>query len=296
MKKILKWIGIVIGVIAGLVILFAATMFFVGSSRLSKTYSIPMDNIAIPTDGASIDRGKHLVETLCIHCHTTNLSGKTWFSFPPAGKVDSANLTSGVGGIGREFTTTEDYVRAIRHGVDPQGKPIFMPSVAAFQNMSDGDLGAVIAYLKTVPAVDHETKGQQFTPLAKILVGVGVIKLPVETVSQAQHVTAPPVGITNEYGKYLVTIGGCNDCHGPDLAGGPYPQPGVSMMVPNITPAGEPGSWTEAQFLAAMRAGIKPDGHPLDAELMPWAQIGKSTDDELKAIWLYLKSVPAVKK
>ena len=93
MKKILKWIGIVIGVIAGLVILFAATMFFVGSSRLNKTYSIPADNIAIPTDGASIDRGKHLVETLCIHCHTTNLSGKTWFSFPPAGKVDSAIST-----------------------------------------------------------------------------------------------------------------------------------------------------------------------------------------------------------
>jgi mono/diheme cytochrome c family protein len=117
-----------------------------------------------------------------------------------------------------------------------------------------------------------------------------------DEVSNVQHVSAPAAGITNEYRKYLVTISGCNDCHGADLAGGSYPQPGVSMLVPNITPAGEPGSWTEAQFLAAMRTGVRPDGHPLDAELMPWTQIGKSTDDELKAIWLYIKSVPAVKK
>ena len=74
------------------------------------------------------------------------------------------------------------------------------------------------------------------------------------------------------------------------------PDPGVSMLVPNITPGGEPGSWTEAQFFTAVRAGVKPDGQALNADLMPWPQIGKSTDDELKAIWMYMKSVPAVAK
>jgi hypothetical protein len=126
------------------------------------------------------------------------------------------------------------------------------------------------------------------------MVGIGIIKLPVELVKHAAHVTAPTEGVTLEYGQYLVTTGGCNDCHGSNLAGGPYPQPGVSMMVPDITPGGEPGSWTEAQFITAIRTGVKPDGHPLNPELMPWKQIGLSTDDELKAIWLYLKSVPAI--
>jgi len=294
MKKIFKWIGIILGSLVGLILVVAAILFFKGSARLNKTYDFPADNIAIPTDVASLEKGKHLVETLCTHCHTADLSGKTWFSFPPAGTVDSSNLTSGEGGIGREFTSDADYVRAIRHGVDPEGKPIFMPSVAAFQNMSDEDLGALIAYLKTVPPVDHKTNGQQFTPIAKIMIGAGIIPLPVEIVNHNSHVTTPAAEVTAEYGKYLVDIGGCRDCHGQNLGGGPYPQPGVTLLVPNITPGSEVGSWTEEQFFSTMRTGITPSKHPLIPELMPWQEIGKSSDDELKAIWMYLQSVPKV--
>ncbi|MBK8419325.1 c-type cytochrome [Candidatus Villigracilis saccharophilus] len=168
-----------------------------------------------------------------------------------------------------------------------------MPSVVAFQDISDEELGALIAYLKTIPPVDHKTNGQQFTPLAKIMVGAGIIKLPVEIVNHKSHVTAPAAGVTNEYGQYLVTISGCFDCHAENLAGGPYPQPGVSLLVPNITPGGEPGSWTEDQFFTTIRTGITPDGHQMNPEYMPWPQIRLSTNDELKAIWMYLQSVPA---
>lgn len=296
MKNALKWLGIVAGSLLGLIVVIAAALFSIGSSRLNKTYDIPADNLVIPTDAASIEKGKHLTETLCTHCHTTDLSGKLWFSFPPAGKVDSANLTSGEGGIGQEFTTDEDYVRAVRHGVGPDGKPIFMPSVAAFQGMSDEDLGALIAYLKTVPPVDHKTNGQQFTPLAKILIGAGVIKLPAAIVSHTSSVTAPKEAVSAEYGQYLITISGCYDCHAQNLSGGPYPQPGVSLIVPNITPGGEVGSWTEEQFIATIRTGINPSGHPLNPELMPWPQIRLSSDDELKAIWMYLQTVPALEQ
>ena len=128
MKKIFKWIMIVLGSLIGLIFVLAAILYFKGGARLNKTYDIPADNIVIPTDAASIEMGKHLTETLCAHCHANDLSGMTWFSFPPAGTVDSANLTSGEGGIGREFTTDEDYVRAVRHGVNPEGKPMIFAS------------------------------------------------------------------------------------------------------------------------------------------------------------------------
>jgi mono/diheme cytochrome c family protein len=296
MKKIFKWIGIVLGSLIGLILVVALILFIKGSSRLNKTYDFPADNIVIPTDSASIEKGQHLAETLCTHCHTANLSGKTWFSFPPAGTVDSANLTSGEGGIGREFTTDADYVRAIRHGIGPDGKAIFMPSVAAFQNMSDQDLGALIAYLKTVPPVNHKTNGQQFTPIAKIMIGAGIIPLPVEIVSHNSNVNAPAAGVTAEYGHYLVTVGGCYDCHGQNLSGGPYPQPGVTMLVPNITPGGEIGSWTEEQFFSTLRTGVSPSGHKLNPEFMPWQEVGKSSDDELKAIWMYLQTLPKLEQ
>ena len=59
----------------------------------------------------------------------------------------------------------------------------------------------------------------------------------------------------------------------------------------NITPTGI-GTWTEAQFMQAMRTGVRPNGTPIDP-FMPWSYVGQLTDDELKALWTFLKSVPA---
>ena len=159
-------------------------------------------------------------------CHGEDLSGVVnWFDGGPLGTIDSANLTSGEGGIGNEFTT-EDYVRAIRHGIDQEGKPIFMVAVPSTAHLSDEDLGAIIAYIKTVPPVDHKTNGQNFTPLAKTMAGAGVLgDLPVEVVSHDVHVTAPERGVSVEYGEYLVNTNDCRVCHGQELAGGPISRP-----------------------------------------------------------------------
>ena len=206
MKKAFKWIGIVIGSALGLILVAAAALFFIGNSRLNKTYDFPPSDIVIPTDAESIAYGKHRAETLCQGCHGADLGGITdWFNAPPLGTIDSANLTAGEGGFGREAKSDEDYVRAIRHGIDPEGKPIFMPAVVSTAYLSDEDLGAIIAFIKSVPPVDHKTNGHNFTPLAKILLVVGVLpQLPVETVSHEAHVTAPARGVSAEYGEYMV--------------------------------------------------------------------------------------------
>ncbi|HNB41452.1 MAG TPA: cytochrome c, partial [Anaerolineales bacterium] len=237
MKNVLKWIGIVVGSLVGLVLVAGFVMFLVGNARLNKTYDFPSSELVLPTDEASLEQGKHRVESLCAGCHGSDLSGiEKWFDAGPLGTIDSANLTSGDGGIG-SFYTTEDYVAAIRHGIDEEGKPIFMPAVTSTSQLSDEDLAAIIAYLKTVPPVDHKTNGKNFTPLAKILFVVGVLPpLPVEVVSHDLHVTAPEAGPTAEYGEYMVNTNDCRVCHGPDLNGGPFPDPTVTKISPNLTP------------------------------------------------------------
>ncbi len=176
MKKVFKWIGIVLGSLVGLILLVALVMFFIGNARLGKTYDFPPSNITLPTDAASLEFGKHRAEVLCEGCHGPDLSGiENWFSAGPLGTIDSANLTTGEGGFGREATSVEDYVRAIRHGIDPEGKPIFMPAVVSTANLSDEDLAAIIAYVQSVPPVDHITNGQNFTPLAKIMLAAGML-------------------------------------------------------------------------------------------------------------------------
>jgi len=274
--------------IAGLV------LFLVGNGRLNKTYDFPPSTISIPTDEASIAYGKHRAEVLCEGCHGADLSGvNDWFSAGPLGTIDSANLTSGEGGFGREAALDEDYVRAVRHGIDPEGKPIFMPAVISGANLSDEDLGAIIAYVKSVPPVDHVTTGQHFTPLAKIMLAAGVLgKLPVESVSHEIHVTAPARGVTAEYGEYLVNTNDCLVCHGPQLNGASFPDPTIKVISPNLTPGGEVGFWSVDQFVNTLRTGVTPGGHELNPELMPWKDYSKMSDDELKAIYMYLQTLP----
>jgi mono/diheme cytochrome c family protein len=294
MKRVFKWIGIGLGSLVGLILLVVLVLFFIGNARLNKTYDFPSSNITLPTDEASLAFGKHRAEVLCEGCHGPDLSGiGNWFSAGPLGTIDSANLTSGEGGFGREATSVEDYVRAIRHGIDPEGKPIFMPAVVSTSNLSDQDLAAIIAYVKSVPPVDHITHGQHFTPLAKIMLAAGMLgKLPVESVSHATHLSAPPAGVTKEYGEYMVNTNDCRVCHGPKLNGGKYPDPTIQKISPNLTPGGELGGWTEDQFITTIRSGVTPAEAHLDPNLMPWKDYSKFTDDELKAIYLYLHSLP----
>jgi mono/diheme cytochrome c family protein len=294
MKRLVKWVGIGLGSLLGLIVISGVILFLMGNARLNKTYDFPASNIDVPTDEASIENGKHRVESLCQGCHGPDLGGiVNWFNAGPLGKIDAANLTSGEGGIGSQFSA-EDYIRAIRHGINQEGKPIFMPAVVSTAYLSDEDLGAIIAYLKTVPPVDRKTNGENFTALAKIMLAAGMLgQLPVESVSHDVNVNAPERAVTAEYGKYIVNTHDCRICHGQELNGGPFPDPTITKISPNLTPGGELASWTEDDFITAMRTGVTPSGHELDNEFMPWKDYRNFYDDELKAVWLYLQSLPA---
>ncbi len=296
MKKIVKWIGIVLGSLLGLILILAAVFYFVGVAKVNKVYSFPASNIVVPTDEASIAYGKYRVEAACIFCHGEDLSGRVGFvTIDSIISLDSANLTAGKGGIGQRYTSDEDYVNAIRHGIGQDGKFIFMPAVVSFQNLSDKDLGAMIAYLKTLPPVDRETNGLQPSVLGTILFGAGLFgEAPVETVLHNSNIIAPPAAVTVEFGEYLVNTSGCRDCHGENLAGAVHPDPTIAVITPNLTPGGELAAWSQEDFVNMFRTGVTPSGHALRGERMPWEEIANLNDDDLNAIFLYLQSLPAL--
>src|SRR5512141_343530 len=104
--KVLKWVGIVLGSLIGLLLVAGVVMYAAGNARLNKTYEFPPSNITIPTDAASIERGKHRAEVVCQGCHGADRSGKAnFFDGGPLGTLDSANVTTGEGGVGREYTS-----------------------------------------------------------------------------------------------------------------------------------------------------------------------------------------------
>jgi mono/diheme cytochrome c family protein len=293
-KKILKWAGIALGGLVGVLVLAAAVIYVLAGFAMNRTYDVPTETVAIPTDAESIAYGKHVAEIrFCTACHGDDLAGQIEFQDPMVGIIANANLTSGQGGIGGAYTDA-DWVRSIRHGVGPDGGPLLIMPAQTFNTLSDRDLGAVIAYVKSVPPVDRQSPGVHFGLLPRALFLFGQLDLAVPAAQIDHNAARPPdaePGVTAEYGEYLTRQ--CVLCHGQGFSGGTTPLAGPSdPPALNLTPAGELAGWSFEDFKTALRTGVTPAGRELRAEFMPWPTIGKMTDDELEAIWLYLQTVP----
>ncbi|MBI3942902.1 MAG: c-type cytochrome [Chloroflexi bacterium] len=295
MRRLLRWLGILLGVLLLLIVLAGVVIFVRSEMYLNQTVNVQPQAITIPTDAAAVEHGRHLLVTIggCDSCHGQNLGGTAFIDDPALGTFYAPNLTAGKGGIGSSFRDI-DYVRAIRHGVKPDGEAILFMPVADYYKLSDTDLAAIIAYLKSLPPVDNETPGNKPGLLGRVLFATGSIPPPAAvTLDQtAPHpATPPPAGPNAAYGQYLVSVA-CMGCHGPTLSGGPIPgaQPGDPPAL-NLTPTGSFGNWSEADFIQTLRSGVRPGGSQLN-DAMPWQNFSQMTDDELKAVWAYLKTVP----
>lgn len=295
MMRALKWLGYILGGLIALIVVSLGTVYAITGFKMRKTYEASVGTVPIPTDAASLARGKHLVESVgkCQACHGDNYAGKVVFDAPVFVALTSSNLTSGKGGIGAEYND-EDWVRSIRFGVGRDAKPlIFMPA-EAFYNFTDRDLGTIIAYVKTIPPADRTIPKQKSVgPIGRIVYLTSDFPLiPAALVPRGKPRPADvPEGVTLEYGKYLANTGGCTSCHGAALSGGNKVDNAVAA---NLTPGGELAKWTEADFMTALRTGKRPDGRFISAA-MPWPYMKGLTNDELRAMWMYVHSLPAKK-
>ena len=294
MKKVLKLLGIVLGGLLGLIIMAVVVLAGKGNSQITRTYVVQVNTFSIPNNDESIARGEHLVQAICIGCHQPTLSGGPFFE-APFGKIYAANLTPGEGGLGASYSD-KDWIRSIRHGIRPDGTSVLVMPSQFFWNFSDEDLGAIIAYIKSLSPLNVETSPPSFNIIGKALLGAGVFGdtiLPAGLIDHDQRPTNyPEQGETPAYGEYLVHVSGCQDCHGEALSGGKGADP-EALSAPNLTPGGELANWSNTDFINTIREGVTPDGHKLDANQMPWEHYKYFYDDELGAIFLYLQSLPA---
>ncbi len=291
-KKILTWIGVGLAVVVTLLIGAGGILYERGQSRFNQRYDVQTEDVAIPHDAETLERGEHLVGVLCAGCHGENLAGADFFNDASLGAIHSPNLTAGDGGIGSTYTDV-DFVRTLRHGVRPTGTSVFVMPSPDYYYLSDQDLGSIIAYLRTAPPVDQGWGPKQFTVLGNMLIGAGVFDA-LFMANRIDHVgprpVAPAIGVTKEYGGYLVRLNGCRQCHGQQLSGGKVDDPTLDMQAPNLTSAGALAAWSMDDFIKAMRSGTTPAGYRLN-QAMPWKNYAKMSDGELQAIFLYLQSL-----
>ena len=194
--------------------------------------------------------------------------------------------------------TDDQLARAIREGIGYDGRALFpfMP-YENFRYLSDEDLASIIVHLRSMPPVRRSIPKTELIFPVKYL-----IRSAPQPISEP--VPEPDLSTPVKRGDYLVTIGGCRDCHTPmqqgqrmaqfDLAGGFLLRgPWGEVASANITqsPSGIP-YYDEALFLEVMRKGwVK--ARQLK-QIMPWWNYRHMTDDDLKSVFAYLKTVPQV--
>lgn len=289
-KKILKVIGVILGVLVVIIAGYYTKAYISTENRMHKKYEIALEALPLSRDSALLARGEHLVRTkACTECHGADLGGKIFVDDAALGFLVASNLTKGNGGRPADYGA-DDWTLALKHGLRRDRTPlIFMPA-HEFAVMSEQDLSAIASYCAQLPNIDRAFEPNNLGPLARVLADLDKLPLlPAEMIDHSKKlVKEVKAEITADYGKYLSTS--CQGCHRENMKGGDPVAPGYPEVA-DITSTGHPGKWTEEQFINTLRTGTTPEGKTLKPDEMPWTMTKEFSDLELKALHLYLKSI-----
>jgi mono/diheme cytochrome c family protein len=293
------------------VLLAAGAGLVVIEARWKRRFDAPYPAIAARPDPAAVARGEYLVygAAACAYCHVAReqwgrldrgerlpLTGHHLFRLP-FGDIYSSNLTPDAEtGIGKR--ADPDLARILRFGVRADGRAAF--PLMEFR-LSDEDLTSIVSYLRAQPAVPHAVPEHQLTRFGKALMAFAIAP---ETPAAAAP-AASPAGATVERGRYLANdVSSCVSCHtdrgsdgalvGPPFGGGQRMDVAADaskvFVSPNLTPDRETspvGAWSEDAFVARFKLGELVPGTP-----MPWGAFARFTDDDVRAVYRYLRSLP----
>ncbi|MGH2460884.1 MAG: c-type cytochrome [Chloroflexota bacterium] len=294
-NPLLRWLGVIVaGLLTGVCVL-VGTIDLVGVYRLNAVHANPVSELKVSASAEQLARGEHLAH-VCAACHSTTGSlplngGSASILSSPDGSglatLYAPNLTPG--GPLKDWSDGE-IIRAVREGVDQNGHALIIMPSEGFHQMSDSDVQAIVAYLRSQPAVDRATPPRNVYLIGTLLIGAGVFPTSVQA-PIVGPVAPPPAGPSAEHGAYLVAISGCRSCHGADLAGGragagPPDGPNLTLIVPR---------WTATQFVTTIRTGKDPNGYSLRPDMMPWKEFSAAySDEELTAIDAYLRTLKPI--
>ncbi len=315
------WKKVLLVILAVLVVVVAGGAAFL---FLHQPAQVPAASIQVSMTPERIARGKYIFENLadCDGCHSQRDFSKFGGPVVPAGRGRGNVLSALVRGLpgtvvapnitpdpetGIGKWTDGEKIRAIRDGVDNTGRALFpMMPYPGFHKMSDEDVQSVVAYMNSLPPVKNPL------PMTTLDFPVGLfIKFAPQP---AGSVPPPDHSDRARYGEYLVSLGGCGDCHTPlekgqpvvakTLAGGrAFETQFGTVLSANITPDMETGigKWSEDFFRKKFydykeyaASGPPPLSGPQAFTLMPWLGMSQVPPDDLGAIYAFLRTVKPV--
>jgi hypothetical protein len=312
MKRLVKILLIAVALL--IVLLAAAITLTIGWRPFIGPKARPLTARKFEVTPQRLERGRYLFNGIagCVHCHSqhdltqhgapviagTEGAGEQMPFADLPGKVFAPNITPDPE-TGSGTWSDDQIARAIREGIGHDGRALFpMMPYPQYRSMSDEDVASIVVYLRTLPPVRHELPRTELIFPVKYLIRSAPEPL-------TSPVTAPDPSNRLQWGEYMVTLGGCVDCHTPQVKGQPiagmdFAGSGVmkgdwgEAAPANITPDATGISYyDEALFIEVIRTGYV-KARKLSA-MMPFIVFKNASDDDLKAMFVYLRTVKPVK-
>ena len=247
-----------------------------------KPAEITFDGAAVTDAAALRAHGERLTHVLgCTSCHGAHLEGE---QFDPEmkqyGPIWASNLTVEV----PEYSDAQ-LEGIIRHGTHPERKSVWVMPSEIFQHLSDSDLKALVAYLRSLHPVGHKLPPPQFSKLDREEIASGKYKPATRYVIEEKNILPPNLGPNHALGRYISAVT-CAECHGPTLEGEKSGRPGAP---PDLVVA---GGYSRDEFERLMTKGI-PTGNRKIREMMSSAathRFSYMTPHERDALYAYLKA------
>jgi len=291
-KRWLRVLGIGLGSLVLLAAAILATGIFLAERKQQRRVDVAVQAVPYKSDAASLERGRYLYSSRgCVDCHGANGAGRT-FVDDGALTIAGPNITTGPGGVVAAYQPV-DWVRAIRHGVTPQGRALMVMPSEDYNRFTDDDLAALVAHIRSLPPQTGQGAVVKLPLPVRVLYGFGVVP---DAASRIDHTLPPqqpvPEGVTLEHGRYVANM--CIGCHreglvGGKIPGGPPDWPPASRLAPGD--GSVMGRYADADALITLfRSGKRPDGTAV--QVMPFESLREMSETDLRALHLYLKALP----
>ena len=286
------------GLIALVVLaLLAGALLFTGlqmeQRKRDRRVAVPAYTLAQADDAQALERGKYLFSSRgCAECHGANGAGHVFIDSGGL-RAKSPNISSGAGGVVGSYGVV-DWERTIRHGVKPDGRPVFIMPSEDYNRLTDADVAALVAYARSLPPAQGGPAEFTLPMPVRVLYGFGAIQDAAQKIDHALPPAKPVAsGVTVEHGAYVANM--CIGCHGPGLSGGKIPGgPPDWPAAANLTPSegSVMGQYGDVKVFAAMfKSGKRPDGATV--RVMPFESLRELSDVDVQALHVFLKSLPA---
>lgn len=299
MKRWVKWS---LGALGALVVAAAAAAVVgtqLAERKSHRQVTVKLQPVTWATtvatpDAGTLARGKYLFNSRgCAECHGLDGAGREFINDGKGLRLKGPNISPGPGSVVARYTP-EDWERTVRHGVKPDGRPVFIMPSEDYNQFTQDDLGALVAYVRSLPPVSGSAAVVELPLPMKMMYGYGAIE---DAAQKIDHSLPPPepiaAGVNAGHGAYVANM--CIGCHGPGLSGGKIPgTPPDWAPAANLTP-GEGSALARYPsadaFVAMLRSGKRPDGTAVT--VMPFESLRELDDVDAKAVYAYLKTVPA---